>query len=77
MHVPCTEASLASCNPSLALSFLGTGNLNLDPYWEKHQELLLLADGLETSPSSSHYGWEGARTNLSRADVLACFWCKA
>lgn len=35
MHVPCTKASLASCNPSLALSFLGMEYPNFKPYWEK------------------------------------------
>ena len=77
MHVPCTEASPASCNPSVALSFLGMGHPNFEPYWEKWRRLLLLAKGPETFPSSSHGGREGSRTNLSRADVLACFWCKA
>lgn len=77
MHVPCTEASPASCNPSLALSFLGTGHPNFEPYWEKRRGLLLLTNGLEMSPGSGHGGREGSRTNLSRADVLACFWCKA
>lgn len=59
MHVPCTEASLASCNPSLALSFLGMGHPNLDPYWEKHQELLFLENGLETSPALATVGGRG------------------
>lgn len=77
MHVPCTKASPASCNPSLALSFLGMGHPNFEPSWEKRQELLLLANPLEMSPGSGHGGWEGSRTNLSWADVLACFWCKA
>lgn len=75
MHVPCTKASPASCNPSLALSFLGMGYPNFGV--EKRRGLLLLAKGPETSPGSDHGGREGSRTNMSRADVLACFWCKA
>ena len=59
MHVPCTNASPASRNPSLALSFLGMGHPNFEPYWGERRGLLLLANGPEPSPALVTAGGRG------------------
>lgn len=52
------------------------GHPNFDPYWEKHQELLLLADGLETSPAPATVGGRGHVLTCPRWIFLHVFGVK-